>query len=208
MSNHPISMEASFSSCAPPKSSSKPEPYQAGYQQALDDFAIPPLLYRLQTYSDHSFDADWVALKDQEAETLAVVLIQTLTANLNGNLLAVYLDAIRSKTLDASNPLFSLQLPPPATDLPTTFPDVEMPRFLYGDRLWWMSDGEFTDWGIVIGRFYSFAPHCGRWQWCYLIWLDSDSPSFAWIRSDTAWEDDLQSVAPPATVLSTEEPSL
>ena len=57
MSNHPISMEASFSSCDPPRPSSKPESYQAGYQQALDDFAIPLLLYRLQTYSDANFDA-------------------------------------------------------------------------------------------------------------------------------------------------------
>ena len=201
-------MEASFSSCDPPKSSSKPESYQAGYQRALDDFAIPPLLYRLQTYSDANFDAAWVALKTQESETLAVILIQTLTANLNGNLLAVYLDAIRSKTLDASNPLSSLHLPPPATDLPTTFPDVEMPRFLYGDRLRWLSNGEPTDWGVAIGRFYSFAPHRCRWQWCYLIWLDSDSPSSAWVKADVAWEDDLQSTAPTATVPSTEELSL
>ena len=134
MSNHPISMEASFSSCDPPRPSSKPESYQAGYQQALDDFAIPLLLYRLQTYSDANFDAAWVALKTQEAETLAAVLIQTLTANLNGNLFAVYLDALRSSTLDTSNTLFNLHLPSPATDLPTTFPDVEIPRFLYGDR--------------------------------------------------------------------------
>ena len=208
MSNHPISMEASFSSCAPPKSSSKPEPYQAGYQQALDDFAIPPLLYRLQTYSDANFDAAWVALKTQEAATLATILVQTLTANLNGTLLAAYLDVLRSSTLDTSNTLFNLQLPPPTTDLPTTFPDVDMPRFLYGDHLWWMSDGEPTDWGIVIGRFYSFAPHCCRWHWCYLIWLDSDSPSSAWVKADVAWEDDLQSTTPTATVPSTEELSL
>ncbi len=104
--------------------------------------------------------------------------------------------------------LIHSHLKPPLSDLPTTFPDVETPRFLYGDRLWWMSDSEPSDWGIVIGRFYRFAPHCGRWHWCYLIWLDSDSPSSAWVKSDTAWEDDLQSVAPPATVLSTEELSL
>jgi hypothetical protein len=165
---------------------------QTGYQQALNDFAISDLLQRLKTYSDRSYDATWVALKAQEAETLAAILIQTLTANLNGNLLAVYLDAIRSKTLDASHPLSSLQLPPPATDLPTTFPDVEMPRFLYGDRLCWLSNGEPSDWGVAIGRFYSFAPHRCCWQWCYLIWLDANSPSAAWVQADIAWEDDLE----------------
>ncbi|MBM0744071.1 hypothetical protein JOY44_21020 [Phormidium sp. CLA17] len=166
--------------------------YQAGYQQALADFAIADLLCRLKTYSDASFDAAWVVIKTQEAETLAASLIQTLTANLDGKLLAAYLDALRSSTLDTSNALSSLQLPPPATDLPTTFPDVEMPRFLYGDRLRWISNGEITDWGIAIGRFYSFAPHRCCWHWCYLIWLDADSPSAAWVQADIAWEDDLE----------------
>jgi hypothetical protein len=81
--------------------------YHTGYQQALKDFAVSALLHQLKTYSDANFDAAWVALTTQEAETLAAVFIQTLTANLNGNLLTVYLDAIRSKTLDASNPLSS-----------------------------------------------------------------------------------------------------
>ena len=67
-----------------------------------------------------------------------------------------------------------------------------MPRFLYGDRLCWMSDGEVTDWGTVIGKFYSFAPHYDRWRWCYLLWLDIDSPSSAWLTADIAWEDDLE----------------
>jgi hypothetical protein len=84
------------------------------------------------------------------------------------------------------------QLRLPAPDLPAHFPDVETPQFLYGDRLCWMSEGEATDWGIVIGRFYSFAPHCCRWHWCYLIWLDPDSPSSAWITADTAWESDFE----------------
>lgn len=169
--------------------------YQTGYQQALKDFAVSDLLHQLKTYSDRNFDAIWVALKAQEAETLAAVLIQTLTANLNGNLLAVYLDAIRSKTLDASKPLSSLHFPPPTTDLPATFPDVDMPRFLYGDRLRWLSNHETTDWGVAIGRFYNFAPHRCRWHWCYLIWLDPDSPSSTWVKADIAWEDDLEPLA-------------
>lgn len=77
-------------------------------------------------------------------------------------------------------------------DLPSDFPNVETPRFLYGDRLRWISNGEITDWGIAIGRFYSFAPHRCCWRWCYLIWLDADSPSAAWVQADIAWEDDLE----------------
>ncbi|MBW4482094.1 MAG: hypothetical protein KME14_06095 [Tildeniella torsiva UHER 1998/13D] len=79
-----------------------------------------------------------------------------------------------------------------STDLPATFPEVEVPHFLYGDRLCWTSNGETTDWGIVIGRFYGFAPHCYGWRWCYLIWLDVHSPSAAWVSADIAWEEDLE----------------
>lgn len=45
------------------------------------------------------------------------------------------------------------------SDLPDDFPNVEVPCFSYGDRLRWETNGATTDWGIVIGRFYSFAPH-------------------------------------------------
>jgi hypothetical protein len=193
MSNHTLATEAGCSSRDPSQPLPEPELRQAGYQQALDDFAILPLLYRLQTYSDANFDAIWAALIPQEAETLAILLIQTLTVHLNGKLLATYLNNLRSNSLDLSKPLAGL-LPPPTADLPATFPDVEMPRFLYGDRLCWICEGEVSDRGIVIGRFYSFAPHRCCWNWCYLIWLDPDSPSSAWIAADVAWEEDLQPV--------------
>lgn len=91
-----------------------------------------------------------------------------------------------------SNPITKLHFLTTSVDIPTNFPDVEAPQFLYGDHLCWKTNETETDWGIVIGRFYSFAPHCRRWQWCYLIWLDTGSPSAAWVRADVAWEDDLE----------------
>lgn len=75
---------------------------------------------------------------------------------------------------------------------PSNFPNVEAPRFQYGDHLCWIAAGETTDRGKVVGMFYNFAPHARCWQWCYLIWLDSDSPSAPWITADIAWEDDLE----------------
>lgn len=142
MSNSSIS---TGQECSPPpdnpsiSATSDSNPYQAGYQQALTDFALTDLLHHLQTYSDRHFNATWVALKPQEAEAIAALLIQSLTATLNGNLLANYLAAIRHSRPDTSPALASLELPPPYTDFPTHFPDVEMPRFLYGDRLCWIS---------------------------------------------------------------------
>jgi hypothetical protein len=58
-------------------------------------------------------------------------------------------------------------------------------------KLRWIPDGDKADWGVAIGRFYSFAPHHCAWTWCYLIWLDKLSPSYPW-TVDTAWEDDLE----------------
>ena len=127
-----------------------------------------------------------------ETEALAAILIQALTSHLDSDLLATYVNAIYHAPLATATFLNKLPLPRPSTALPSNFPNVEMPRFLYGDHLRWKSNGNPTDWGIVIGRFYSFAPHQCRWQWCYLIWLDDDSLSSAWIRSDIAWEDDLE----------------
>lgn len=183
--------------CIPHSPLAPPTSYPAGYQQALADFAITDLLGRLKTYTDASFDAARVALKTQEAETLAALLIQTLTTHLNGKLLAAYLTVLRCQTAEATLPIANLQLSLPKADLPATFPQVEIPRFRDGDRLRWQSHGEMSDWGIAIGRFYSFAPHRCRWRWCYLIWLDSDSPSAAWIKADLAWEDDLEPLEAP-----------
>ncbi|MGB6014736.1 MAG: hypothetical protein WBG32_08415 [Nodosilinea sp.] len=165
--------------------------YQAGYQQALSDFAITNLLNQICTHLD---DADAVGSKrhPQAAETLAAILIQALSASLNGNIPAIYLESIRHCSLDTCITLAKLALSSAPTDLPATFPEVEVPHFLYGDRLCWTANDETTDWGIVIGRFYGFAPHCCGWRWCYLIWLDANSPSAAWVCADIAWEEDLE----------------
>ncbi len=76
--------------------------------------------------------------------------------------------------------------------LPANFPNVILPRYKEGQSLGWISDNQPTDWGIVIGRFYNYAPHLKQWSWCYLIWLDNKSPSADWIIADTAWEDDIK----------------
>jgi hypothetical protein len=38
------------------------------------------------------------------------------------------------------------------------------PWRMRSDKLRWIPDGERTDWGIAIGRFYSFAPHHCAWM--------------------------------------------
>jgi len=166
--------------------------HQKGYQQALEDFAIAPLLTRLKIYSDADFDAAWMNLTQPELESLAAILIRELTTSLKGKAIAGYLNALRHGSTDIPPSLVHLVFPPPSIDLPANFPDVQTPRYLYGDKLRWIPDGDKTDWGVAIGRFYSFAPHHCAWTWCYLIWLDKLSPSAAITVADIAWEDDLE----------------
>ncbi len=166
--------------------------YQKGYQQALEDFAIANFLTQLKTYSDADFDAAWMNLTQPELESLAVILIRQLTVNLKGKVIAGYLNAMRHSSTNIPPSLVHQAFPPPSIDLPANFPNVQTPRYLYGDKLRWIPEGDKTDWGIAIGRFYSLAPHRGAWTWCYLIWFDKLSPSSAWTVADTAWEDDLE----------------
>jgi hypothetical protein len=180
------------------------------YQQALDDFGITELLANLKNYSDEDFDSTWTQLQQQEIETLAAILISQLTHSINGKLIAAYLNLIRHNHQDIALSLINpersrrvnLKYPDASIELPANFPDVaKTPRFLYGDRLRWLSTESDTDWGIVIGRFYSFASdafggsrsdHRCCWSWCYLIWLSKDCPSAAWTSADIAWEEDLE----------------
>jgi hypothetical protein len=179
--------------------------YQKGYQQALEDFAVAPLLTYLKTYSAADFHAAWMNLTQPELESLATILIRELTTNLKGKAIAGYLNAIRHGSTDIPSSLVHLAFPSPSIDLPANFPDVQIPRYLYGDKLRWIPDSDSQDnpkskiqnpksydWGVAIGRFYSFASHHCAWTWCYLIWLDQLSPSAAWTVADTAWEDDLE----------------
>jgi hypothetical protein len=82
----------------------------------------------------------------------------------------------------------------PDSGLPNNFPDVEMPHYAEGKTVRWKSALETSDWGIVLGRFYAYAPHLCRWTWKYVVLLDSNSPSSDWVNADTAWENDLAEV--------------
>ncbi|MBD2130555.1 hypothetical protein NDI39_25865 [Microcoleus sp. ZQ-A2] len=167
--------------------------YHKGYQQALEDFAIPHLLTHLKTYSAADFDAAWMNITQPELESLVAILIRDLTTNLKGKVIAGYLNAMRHGSTDIP-PNLHLAFPPPSIDLPANFPDVQTPHYLYGDKLRWISKGDKTDSGVAIGRFYGFAPHQCAWMWCYLIWLDKLSPSSPWTVADIAWENDLEPV--------------
>jgi hypothetical protein len=63
---------------------------------------------------------------------------------------------------------------------------------LYGDKLRIVPLGSDTESGVVIGRFYNYAAHRGRWMWCYILWLSQASFSAEWLVAITAIEEDLE----------------
>ncbi len=67
------------------------------YQQALDDFCITQLLSCISNYRDRDFDALRMSLKQQELEDIATLLIEQLSANLKGAVLANNLLIIRNR---------------------------------------------------------------------------------------------------------------
>ncbi len=162
----------------------------ATYQQALDDFGIVRLLQKLIVIAPES-------LEMEERESLAALLIEQLTSCLDRALIAQYLNFIDAGDGNVISDQIAIELQSvaiasarPLNCLP---PKESASGFQIGDRVQWkpLSDCS-TDWGTVIGRFYTYARHRLQWGWKYVVWLDDNSPSSVWTAADTAWEDDLQ----------------
>ncbi|MBZ8180527.1 hypothetical protein [Oscillatoria salina] len=159
-----------------------------GYQKALKDFAVLELLEKLAQINESN-------LISEELENLAALLIKQLINNLNFEVISTYLHGIRQgeSAVIADSLVRSRMLPIPV-DSPAFFLDATTPRFPFGSVVSWLpiDEPELTDWGVVIGRYYGYAPESGNWKWCYLLLLDPDSPSARWCVVDTAWETDLE----------------
>ena len=164
------------------------------YQQALSDFGIEGLLKKISNYSDEDFEVGLMNLEPEEVETLAVLLIQHWSSNVNGKLLGGYLNAIRHGNSELLPTSMNQEIQLPDSGLPNNFPDVEIPHHSEGKKVCWKSALKNSDWGIVLGRFFAYAPHLCRWSWKYVVLLDKNSPSSDWCVADVAWENDLVEV--------------
>ncbi|PSB16679.1 hypothetical protein C7B65_20760 [Phormidesmis priestleyi ULC007] len=93
----------------------------------------------------------------------------------------------------------------PLSDLPKGFPaTVPSPKFQIGDYICWQPQPT-KDFGIVTGLHYASAQPLHSWAWKYTVWLSLSSPSQRWIKSDMAWESDLELV-PITYDLTPEQP--
>ncbi|MEH2095237.1 MAG: hypothetical protein V7K96_17895 [Nostoc sp.] len=69
----------------------------------------------------------------------------------SGELIVAYLNLIRHSYQDIIPGLINLKYPDASIELPANFLDIaKTSRFLYGDRLRWLSPQSDTDWDIVI----------------------------------------------------------
>ena len=67
------------------------------YQQALSEFGVLQLLSRIGNYSDRDFDAQRMCLNAPEIKSIATLLIEQLCVNLDGSMLASYLNIVRNR---------------------------------------------------------------------------------------------------------------
>lgn len=173
----------------------QPDP---AYLQALQDFGVLELRDAVGT----ALGAERLTslsktnpLSQGELDSLTALLIRQLTNNLNRQQLSNLLKAFQLDSSISGLPSLSFHPSVSGVSLPENFPDsAETPKFLYGDRIQWkpLSDTDETDRGIVIGRFYAFAPHRCQWAWKYLIFLTPESPSAQFCVADTCWEEHLE----------------
>lgn len=166
------------------------EAERKGYQQALIDFGIADLIEKIGNYSDtiqcHS--------EPEEREALAAIFVQRLSDNLTESHVSDYFKIIRIGGDDVlANPLH-IEVVPQSCNHAPNFAETITPRYSEGTRVRWVSINENREWGVIIGRFYAFAPHHYGWMWRYVVLIDSDSPSADWVAADTAWEGDLESM--------------
>jgi len=88
---------------------------------------------------------------------------------------------------------------PVTATLPTLFPKrIAQPQFHVGDRGRWIPSST-ADFGGVTGLHYCLVTR-HTWQWCYLIWLASDSLSRSWKMMDVAWEQELKLLSERACI--------
>ncbi|MGD2184402.1 hypothetical protein [Lusitaniella coriacea] len=161
-----------------------------GYLKALDDFGVTELMHNLAQAMARECDI-------QQLSSLSALLIKHFACTINCDWLAAYLYAVQMGRAEEVSRILAMgkTLPLPV-DSPAFFLDAQPSRYNFGEVLYWIpledEESALSDWGIVIGRFYGYAPERTRWMWCYLLLLDPDSPSARWCVVDTAWEDDLE----------------
>jgi len=170
----------------------KNDGYQLGYQHAIAYYGTDELLAKIDHCMETAGDFSLMVSREREKAILTAFCIQQLARNLDCGAIHSYLQFMRysSSLVLSNNNLFT---PPPlSTGLLEYFARSASPRFLMGDKLRWINSLDDSYWGVVIGKFFCFAPHLRDFCWCYLLWFNEERPDAADLPADIAWEEDLE----------------
>ncbi len=154
------------------------------YNQALQDFQVTELIATLQALSPPE------GKDESELESLAAWLIRQIALQLQPQTIAECLYENGQTIVDL--PILEFRFRQSCRTLPKQFPaQTSTPRFQDGETVRWipLSEACENQTGIVLGHFYSYAPHLRQWAWKYLVWL---SHPLGKVVMDTPWEGDLE----------------
>lgn len=107
---------------------------------------------------------------------------------INPELVSQYLHAIGDRNLFAVP--ITLEYPQ-STEFPNLL-NLPVPRYAIGVKVRLAPVLGAAEWGTLIGFYWGYAPHRCQWMYRYIIYLDRDSPSAAWIQSTFTWENEIE----------------
>ncbi|BAY10857.1 hypothetical protein [Calothrix sp. NIES-2098] len=158
--------------------------YQSGYSQALKDYAIANFLEALQQTNS--------ILLPSESSLIAALLIEKLPQAIDPELVSHYLHVVREGyAIDAFTTPITLEYPQ-SVELPQ-LSDIPAPCYSVGTKVRLTPIDGAAEWGTLIGYYLCYAPHRCRWMYRYILYLESNSPSAAWMKSTFAWEEEIES---------------
>ncbi len=157
--------------------------YDTGYSQALSDYAIANVLKAVQEAHP--------TISQAESSLIAALVIEQLPKAVNSNLVSRYLHAIHNaQQQDVFTAPITLEYPQ-SVNLPNC---SNLPLLVYnnGVKVRLTPVNGATEWGTLIGAYLAYACHRCCWMYRYVLWLDKDSPSAAWLKATCVWEDDIE----------------
>jgi len=125
-----------------------------------------------------------------ESSQITTKLSEQLAEKINPSFINNYLQAKRLAQQDIFDAPITTEYPQ-SVELPNLL-NTPPPDYSIGTKVRLTPIDGATEWGTIIGYYLCYAEHHCKWQWKYILFLDFDSPSAAWVKTTFAWQDEIQ----------------
>ena len=125
-----------------------------------------------------------------ESSQITTKLISQLAAAINPEIINNYLQAKHLGQQDIFSAPITREYPQ-GVELPNLL-NTPPPDYSIGSKVRLTPIDGATEWGTLIGNYLAYAPRVRKWQWKYILFLDFDSPSAAWVKTTFAWQDEIE----------------